>query len=703
MLGSWKRFWNAEEIRILVLTSMLLQFILIILAPIRKRTAQKLLIIVLWSSYQAADAVAILALSSILKKQNEAAGSFRRGAAGRDLMPLWAPFLLLHLGGPDTITSYSIEDNELWVRHFLKLVVQVSIAFIVMLELVAVPRMRVAATFLFVAGFTKLAERTWALRSASMDQLRDSMAPDPDPGPNYVEFMEEYVWRREAGQSAYVKRKNEQPQPARVDGFIDRSRHVYDSYYLVVAYNFFKKFKPLVVDLMLSFHERDYSQPFFWDRSFGAFRVVEMELSFIYDLLHTKAIFIRCVSGWVWRFGSLMMVSIAFLFFLIFDKQDYANADIIISYVLLGAALFMEVYSLVLITVSDWMIIRLKRHKHSNMLATVICRLMSFVFPNGKRRWSNSMSQYSLLNFSLGDKDTLTRKILRAVKLYKYWTNFLFIHSVDVPGKLKDLLFDELKAKSEKARDTTDLNKLRNCKGEIMLNQEECNHLRWSIGKELDECILLWHVATDLCFHTNIGDHDSNPNFETAGQQVLGHMRRVLNLCSRKDSSNQSDCELSLIMSNYMVYLLIIQPAMMPAGIGKIRFQDTCAEAKVFFEAEEKGLTNAEAREALLNVETDVDPVEVKGDRSKSVLFYACRLAKQLNMLPEGQRWRLVSGVWVEMFSYAAINCKTFYHAKQLSQGGELLTHIWLLMAHMGIGENYRIEAGQASPTLAFE
>lgn len=145
-----------------------------------------------------------------------------------------------------------------------------------------------------------------------------------------------------------------------------------------------------------------------------------------------------------------------------------------------------------------------------------------------------------------------------------------------------------------------------------------------------------------------------------------------------------------------------MQPFMMLAGIGKIRFQDTCAEAKVFFQGETKGLTEAEAREALFNVETEVDPIEVKGDRSKSVLFDACRLAKELNHLEEDERWDLISKVWVEMLGYAVINCKTYYHAKQLSQGGQLLTHVWLLMAHMGIGEQYRIEARHAVATLAF-
>ncbi|GKB41545.1 hypothetical protein Tco_0886487 [Tanacetum coccineum] len=35
-----------------------------------------------------------------------------------------APFLLLHLGGPDSITVFALEDNELSLRHFVEIVFQ---------------------------------------------------------------------------------------------------------------------------------------------------------------------------------------------------------------------------------------------------------------------------------------------------------------------------------------------------------------------------------------------------------------------------------------------------------------------------------------------------------------------------------------------------------------------------------------------------
>ncbi|WCJ19206.1 hypothetical protein M5689_001503 [Euphorbia peplus] len=99
----------------------------------------------------------------------------------------------------------------------------------------------------------------------------------------------------------------------------------------------------------------------------------------------------------------------------------------------------------------------------------------------------------------------------------------------------------------------------------------------------------------------------------------------------------------------------------------------------------------------LLKVNTDVLPKKVKGDRSKSVLFDACRLASELeNISGKDKKWEMVSQVWHEMLAYAASNCRGFFHAQQLSKGGELLTHVWLLMAHLGLTEQFQIAQGHA-------
>ena len=147
-----------------------------------------------------------------------------------------------------------------------------------------------------------------------------------------------------------------------------------------------------------------------------------------------------------------------------------------------------------------------------------------------------------------------------------------------------------------------------------------------------------------------------------------------------------------------MMYLLVKRPFMLTNGIGKIRFQDTWAEAKDFIQ--ERLIMDAKsARKRLIKIRTNILPGDVKGDRNKSVLFNACRVAKYLEE-KRYQKWEIISRVWVEMLVYAASECRSDQHAQQLAQGGEFLTHVWLLLAHLGLSEHFQISQGHARVVL---
>ena len=110
----------------------------------------------------------------------------------------WAPFLLLHMGGPDTITVYSMEDNELWLRHFLELSVQTGVAFYIFFTAWMGSRLSILFILIFCAGTIQYRERTWVFRSASNGRFRESMLT-PDTGPNYSKFMRYYTLKQFEG------------------------------------------------------------------------------------------------------------------------------------------------------------------------------------------------------------------------------------------------------------------------------------------------------------------------------------------------------------------------------------------------------------------------------------------------------------------------------------------------------------------------
>ena len=103
-----KELWNDWEIQSLILVSFGLQVFLFLVADVRRHCVSRIPSSLLWLAYMTADSVAVFAL-----------GHLAASAPRHQLLLFWAPFVLLHLGGQDTITAFSIEDNELWKRHLL--------------------------------------------------------------------------------------------------------------------------------------------------------------------------------------------------------------------------------------------------------------------------------------------------------------------------------------------------------------------------------------------------------------------------------------------------------------------------------------------------------------------------------------------------------------------------------------------------------
>ncbi|KAK9991705.1 hypothetical protein SO802_026690 [Lithocarpus litseifolius] len=85
-------------------------------------------------------------------------------------MAFWASFLLLRLSGPDTITSFALEDNELRLRHLAGLILQVFATAYIFYQ--SLPnKLCVPTIIVFLVGTIKHVERTRALFLASRTSL----------------------------------------------------------------------------------------------------------------------------------------------------------------------------------------------------------------------------------------------------------------------------------------------------------------------------------------------------------------------------------------------------------------------------------------------------------------------------------------------------------------------------------------------------
>ncbi|KAH7839864.1 hypothetical protein Vadar_009825 [Vaccinium darrowii] len=688
------------DLRGVILVSLALQIFLILFAPLRKRVSTAKITGFIWLAYLLADSAATYGVGLISKgfiiskSQGDTYGPF----ASPTLLAFWAPFLLVHLGGPDAITAFALEDNELWKRHLLDLVSQGVAVGYAFFQAFPDHKFWLPTLLMFVAGVIKYSERTHALYLASSDKFKDSLMTEPDPGPDYAKLMDELDPETEGG----LQTKREWiPEASRIDktGINKEDSHELSDLEIVqVAYNYFDTFKGLIADSLFSFRERDRSQHFFLKlkSSREVFKVVEVELNFFYDILYTKAMVLRNTFGCFWRILSFGLNCAAAWFFYSIEKKEIEKVDIRISYTLLLGAIALDLMAFAVVLYSDWIVVALTTSHHRNRFIRIMANLLNikrerwpknpenkprcFIFGKIMQivrfRWSESLSTYNFINYCLHPRAKWLKATTGIFGLNNLLDEMVHVKTVDFPHDLRDLIFEELKKKSEKANDLETAKEIFSARGDWILRSEKCSDLiRWINGVEFDESLIMWHIATDLCYYT-----------PRLGETNLGN----------EDNKNYK--EMSKLLSDYLLYLLTMQSTMLSTvvGIGQIRFRDTCAEAQKFFHGKEIGESQEKACKRILGVKTLVEPSAVRGYRSKSVLFDACILAKELKKLEEQKMWLIISKVWVELMCYAASHCRANNHMAQLSKGGQLLTLVWLLMAHLGIGDRFQISEGHA-------
>ncbi|XP_052180448.1 uncharacterized protein LOC127793773 isoform X2 [Diospyros lotus] len=668
-ISLWKNLLDTWDIRGLIISSLLLQALLVPSGPLRKRTASGFVLFPLWLAYLLADAVAPFAVGLIFKAQQHKQDdlsvhpsdpSYDNG----DLFPLWSAFLLLHLGGPDTITAFALEDNQLWLRHLLQLLLQsVTTVYIVILTLPA-NKLRLPTFLVFLAGLIKYSERTRSLYLASTNRFREGLLFEPHFSPVFTRPMHHY--------NPCVSQTNIELIGKPTRRILDQDDKDDLSYIEVIKYAhyFFRTFNVLIADIILGFMERVESQYFFLHRTAkDAFKLVEVELNFFYEILYTKAGVIQGLTGYSLRFVSFGSVVVALLLFALEEKKELHPTDIRISYALFTEGISLDIISFFMLILSDWTAVALTKSKDPSRVTRFLGNLL-FV----KRQ-------------SLHPRSEKMEKFIHFFGLTNILDGLKYVNTERFETGLRDFIFEELRLKSETVHDINIVNQISSARGDWVLQVEGCDAL---LPHVLDvnyvDSLLLWHIATEICYST---DHEEG-----------GH----------DDNKKNDYCEFAKLLSDYMLYLLFMQPNMIPsvAGIWQIKFRNTCAEAKKFFRRMELRKWREEKKPFLGNKEKkrlDVEHIEackhilaikeedewsVEIGKNKSVLFQGSILAKELIKLETEERkdkWKIMSKVWVELLSYAAYHGNGSSHVARLSKGGELITLMWLLTAHLSLRE----------------
>ena len=699
--------WNEWQLRVLMLLSLFLQIVLTVCGNQRKYTVRVWLGALLWLAYLSADWVATFSLGILARSEAD--------STDPNLIPLfWAPILLVHLGGPETITAYSIDQvNKLWLNRLLELVTHVGVASYVMFKLWKKNSMTLVAIPIFISGIIKYAERIWAFKLARSEAFRSQennlVVPQASAKTPCISIED------------IVSCDNVSKDEVR---YLHEARVLFKTFH-----NLFKDFDIVNLDKKIT-----YDLVCRKDARY-AFRLTGVELGFMYDHLYSKVTEISWPRVILHSITFLCSTS-ALVFFSIMTmrKNVYSKYNAAISYLLLVGAVLLESYSIIVLLLSDWTMLWLSSNKKAgDILSRINCFCPVLSFFHKRRRWSRSMAQHNLIS---AQSNKPMNKLLE-----KFFPGKWCPHSwEDVDDLLEKLIFNQVMGKSMRILPGIDgsnkLKKLLEERGDHVLGKDECfKKIRWSVTDvDFTHSLLTWHIATHVCYCKDQG----------------------------YDVADQPNRKMSKSLSSYMLYLLIDCPNMLPGELKEARYTDTrthllrnllqhkkpkdntqsdneslsrgfqlCkilqhrkrkdntrsdieSRAEGFQEAGldaldneslAKGLQEADLdeffRELLLHPPTMLEKIKLQDEGEMSALLDGCMLAMSLhsleikNNLSKEKKWEMISEVWVEMLMHAASHCGWKEHAHALARGGELLTHVCVLMAHLGLCKQCRPEVSE--------
>ncbi|CAM0878271.1 unnamed protein product [Alopecurus aequalis] len=624
------------EIHALILLSFALQLFLFFTGGLRRRHSHKLLTIMIWLSYLSADFIAAYALGHLsvnLTTTSTPDSNDHRNKPSRQLMLLWAPFLLIHLGGQDTVTAFSLEDNELWLRHLLNLVSQACLVVYVLWKWVALVHYQliIPTALLFVAGSIKYGERIWALKLGSQTGLRTSTSREAKKASlqvsdsiknvqSYQAIVKYAALHSERGVRAiFAGRKNNDMDAPTREKFEYRS--LYDE-------------EAPGGNVQVSFKR------------------AEIELSIMYDNLFTKSRVIQTRTGAILRCISLASTVVAFVLYIIVMMTSSAHAqqtnkehirsrvDAAVTYILFIGAFCLEACSFVMVMMSpwEWPLLETRAGLCHVLLTRVVWPIFLRIQPETKPWWSNSMGQYNLFSSSrsTATKDNkkcsstiVMAKMASIIGVSEMWNKMSNTRHAQVTREIKELIHGSFSGRS------------------FMMRVPSAYSLLFT--RPFEHALLMLHLWTDVVVHKAAKSTTQDQEQEVARQQIMDTCKRL---------------------SEYMMYLLVTYPAMLPVSTN---IQDVLA-------AESDRVRVASSKDDIFAKYTEGDRLGVSG-------FWCNRRGVLQNEGGIHTELERLEGVWVRMLVYAAGKCRPEEHARRLSTGGELITLVWLFMAHQRFGD----------------
>ncbi|KAM0927573.1 hypothetical protein ACQ4PT_002766 [Festuca glaucescens] len=659
-LSSAMHWWEEWQLRILVLGSLFFQFILHFSVTMR-RIVPRLRVLV-WVAYIGGDSLAIYALATLFSRQKQ-----RTGDAGTSALEVvWAPVLLIHLGGPYGISAYSLEDNELWLRHVMTSMTQITVALYVFCKWWSgQEKLLQTAILLFVVGIIKFLEKPWALRRASYNSIQASSSLSPrrkisftgvgdiiatfvrccisDPFYLVVAYERGDQWW-ELQESESLQKYVEEASNCVLTTEVDHEEGTQVTVDHSDLYGHTDYFADVISPYSVRLSEL---QLFMKLGSLGRYIKVKMYLELRFSYMYTKMGTAFSPLGQFFHYYMLPSLAIAsVVLFAKSHKDGYSGNDIRVTYILLYCTAAQELYI--------W-----GTYLLGNLFPTLFqtCQkcLPAYI---GKCLLVNpsTLPQYSLLSYCARKrKPTILMKLATFGFLRELINKNWYIGQVQSAGDITCVVHRHVEVgwKEYIRGNTARYKRYNNLRGQLTLRRHhQLERIGWSLDMPFDQSVLLWHVATDLCFHHLI----ASP--QEVVTRWIGWSRDI---------------------SNYMIYLLFIRPEMLMPGTRPGLFDIASDSIQLFLK---DGKASLDKGGDLVHDFICTMKTTKPEDR---LILLICNLTEALMEVQENARWNLILGVWLEMLCYSANRCRGYLHAKSLGQGGEYLSTVWLIWSFMGM------------------
>jgi hypothetical protein len=669
------------ELELIVLLSFAIHVFLFFAGRFQMCFSDKFIRSIFGLAYLGANLVAVYALGN-LPRQDEAGST-------NSIAFLWAPFLLIHLGGNDTITAWTLEDNNLWLRSWCNLVLHVALAGYAFWKSIGrhSVELLVSAIFVFVTGTIKYGERAWCLKASSMESLENSTGrrhyeielpenSDESQAPNNPTYSDticealcsmcevhdifaahklstssedEYAVVREMAQyDSDLDRfafpdTTTQPTESGDDANArdeDAAEHI-----LQISGDGGEDEDDGGEDEDQDDAGEDEDED--EDEDGGgedeyevlkACKLVELQLGMMHDDLYSKALILRTRTGLALRFMSVISACVAFGLFIASDKQRYSRADIAISYSLFIGLFFLEFCSMVILMMSPWTWAWFKSQGLS-MPAKISWFLLSsrIGWPEARPRWSTSMGQCNIMHMLVGMYKT--RSLTPKAMVHCRTLLNVFGFGKEPISWLSNLIHTEYVTVDERVMDHV-MEGLHSLSGELtraalaleverrrrgLLSADEL-----SVAVGLDVVARWWpHLRKFLLMIQEVFIED----FGTA--LLMLHM--VTDVCVSQYPGPMTQQEHGLVdvctrLSNYMMYLLVNHPSSLPLNTSALF---SLEKAKATFSEQINGGGTSEEKynnikAALLQGDqpTGEDPLTELIDMWTRVLLYAAGRTK---------------------------------------------------------------------------